>query len=256
MISRKLEGQYVKENRPTEEPLLSVRNLYNKKRHAPISLELRKGEILGLYGLVGAGRSEFLESLFGVVKPDGGEIFLNGQKIVNRTPYDAIKNGLAFVTEDRKSSGLALILSVKDNASITSVRKFYAGPFIDQARERADVREAIDFFRIRTPSERQLVRNLSGGNQQKVVLGRWLLSRPGIMLMDEPTRGIDVGAKREIYKFMSDFANRGNGILLVSSELPEVLGMSDRILVFKNRMFSGEIARADATEERLMQMAT
>ncbi|MDR1744215.1 MAG: sugar ABC transporter ATP-binding protein [Planctomycetota bacterium] len=256
MISRKLEGQYVKENIPTDQPLLSVRNLYNKKRHAPISLELHRGEILGLYGLVGAGRSEFLESVFGVVQPDGGEIFLNGKRVVNRTPYDAIKNGLAFVTEDRKSSGLALILSVKDNASITSIRKFYKGMFIDRPRESKDVQEAIDFFKVKTPSERQLVRNLSGGNQQKVILGRWLLSQPGIMLMDEPTRGIDVGAKREIYKFMSDFANRGNGIILVSSELPEVLGMSDRILVFKNRAFSGEVARADATEELLMQMAT
>ena len=256
MISRKLEGQYVKENIPTDQPLLSVRGLAKKNRHAPISLELRKGEILGLYGLVGAGRSEFLESVFGVVKPDEGEIFLNGQRVVNRTPYDAIRHGLAFVTEDRKSSGLALILSVKDNASITSIRKFYKGMFIDRPRELSEVKNAIDFFKVKTPSERQIVQNLSGGNQQKVILGRWLLSQPKIMLMDEPTRGIDVGAKREIYKFMSDFANEGNGIILVSSELPEVLGMSDRILVFKNKTFSGEVARKDATEELLMQMAT
>ena len=256
MISRKLEGQYVKENTPTDIPLLSVRSLYNKRRHEPISLELHKGEILGLYGLVGAGRSEFLESVFGVVKPDGGEIFLNGKKVLNRTPYDAIRNGLAFVTEDRKSSGLALILSVKDNACITSVRRFHKGPFINRARELEDVRKAIEFFRVKTPSERQIVQNLSGGNQQKVILGRWLLAQPTIMLMDEPTRGIDVGAKREIYKFMSDFANEGNGIILVSSELPEVIGMSDRIMVFKNRSFSGEVARADASEELLMQMAT
>ena len=136
------------------------------------------------------------------------------------------------------------------------MRKFYKGPFVDRAREARDVRRAIDFFRVKTPSARQLVQNLSGGNQQKVVLGRWLLSRPIVMLMDEPTRGIDVGAKREIYKFMSDFANEGNGIILVSSELPEVLGMSDRVLVFKNKAFSGEVRRSEATEELLMQMAT
>ena len=256
MISRKLEGQYVKENKHTAEPLLGVRNLARNNRHGPISFDLHKGEILGIYGLVGAGRSEFLESVFGVARPDAGRIFLNGAEVVNRTPYDAIRHGFAFVTEDRKSSGLALILSVKDNASITSVRKFYKGPFVDRAREARDVRRAIDFFRVKTPSARQLVQNLSGGNQQKVVLGRWLLSRPIVMLMDEPTRGIDVGAKREIYKFMSDFANEGNGIILVSSELPEVLGMSDRVLVFKNKAFSGEVRRSEATEELLMQMAT
>ena len=256
MISRKLEGQYVKENTPTDQVLLSVRNLTKKRRHGPVSLDLHKGEILGLYGLVGAGRSEFLESLFGVVQPDEGEILLNGERVVNHTPYEAIRHGLAFVTEDRKSSGLALIHSVKDNASLTSIRKFYKGLFIDRPRESSEVREAIDFFRVKTPSERQIVQNLSGGNQQKVILGRWLLAKPVILLMDEPTRGIDVGAKREIYKFMSDFANEGHGIILVSSELPEVIGMSDRILVFKNREFSGEIARADATEEILMQMAT
>ncbi len=256
MISRKLEGQYVKENTPTDVPLLTGRDLASKRRHDPISLQLHKNEILGVYGLVGAGRSEFLESLFGVTQPDFGEIFLNGKPVKHRSPYDAIKNGIAFVTEDRKSSGLALILSVKDNATLTSVRKFYKGPFLNRKRESQEVKRAIDFFDIRTPSERQLVRNLSGGNQQKVILGRWLLSQPTIMLMDEPTRGIDVGAKREIYKFMSDFAQAGNGIVLVSSELPEVLGMSDRILVFKNRAFSGEVNRADATEELLMQMAT
>ena len=256
MISRKLEGQYVKENTPTDTPLLTVRELWRRKYHAPISLQLHRGEILGLYGLVGAGRSEFLETVFGVGKPSGGEILLNGEPVRHRTPYEAIRNGIAFITEDRKSSGLALILSVKENASLTSIRKFYKGPFIDRKREKEEVQKAIDFFSIKTPSERQLVRNLSGGNQQKVILGRWMLSQPTILLMDEPTRGIDVGAKREIYKFMSDFADAGNGIILVSSELPEVMGMSDRILVFKNREFSGEVARADASEELLMQMAT
>ncbi|MDR0361956.1 MAG: sugar ABC transporter ATP-binding protein [Planctomycetota bacterium] len=256
MISRKLEGQYIKGNVPTLTPLLQVRDLVKRGRHEPISLELRRGEILGIYGLVGAGRSEFLESLFGVVKPDGGEILLNGKRASHRTPYDSIKNGVAFVTEDRKNSGLALILSVKDNATITSVRKYHRGPFVNRRRERDDVSRAIDFFSIKTPSERQLVRNLSGGNQQKVVLGRWLLSRPTILLMDEPTRGIDVGAKREIYRFMSDFASAGNGVIMVSSELPEIIGMADRILVFKDGRLSGEAARGEATEERLMQMAT
>ena len=256
MISRKLEGQYVKENTPTDIPMLAVRNLSGKKRHQPISMELRKGEILGIYGLVGAGLSEFLESVFGVSRVNGGDILINGAPARIRCPYDAIKNGLAFVTEDRKGSGLALILSVKDNTSITAIRKFNKSPFLHRRRELRDVRKAIDFFGIKTPSERQLVRNLSGGNQQKVVLGRWLLSNPDILLMDEPTRGIDVGAKREIYKFMSDFAGRGNGIILVSSELPEIMGMSDRILVFKNRALSGEVQRRDASEELLMKMAT
>ena len=256
MISRKLEGQFVKENTPSAEPLLEVRNLEKRGRHDPISLVLHKKEILGVYGLVGAGRSEFLESLFGVTRPDRGEVLLNGRPAGIGTPYDSIRNGVAFVTEDRKNSGLALILSVKDNATLTSIRKFYRGPFLNRRRETQDARRAIDFFQIKTPSDRQLVQNLSGGNQQKVVLGRWLLSEPGIMLMDEPTRGIDVGAKRDIYKFMSDFANAGNAVIMVSSELPEIIGMSDRILVFKDGRLAGEVARADATEERLMQMAT
>ncbi len=256
MISRKLEGQYVKENTPTTTPLLEVRDLSKKGKHDPISLTLNKGEILGIYGLVGAGRSEFLESLFGVNKPDTGDIRINGKPANNKTPYDSIKNGIAFVTEDRKNSGLALILSVKENATLTSVRKFYKGPFISRKREAEEVKRAIEFFRIKTPSERQLVQNLSGGNQQKVILGRWLLSDPSIMLMDEPTRGIDVGAKREIYKFMSDFANGGNGVVMVSSELPEVIGMSDRILVFKEGSLAGEVARENASEELLMKMAT
>ncbi|MDR3211938.1 MAG: sugar ABC transporter ATP-binding protein [Planctomycetota bacterium] len=256
MISRKLEGQYVKENTPTSTPLLSVRDLHRKNRHQPISLDLHRGEILGIYGLVGAGRSEFLESVFGVERPDGGEILINNRTLRIRSPYDAIQNGMAFVTEDRKGSGLALILSVKDNSSLASMRKSYRGVLINRKKESQDVQRAIDFFRIKTPSERQLVRNLSGGNQQKVVLGRWLLTTPSVLLMDEPTRGIDVGAKREIYKFISDFTRQGNGVILVSSELPEIMGMSDRILVFKNHALSGEIARKDASEEILMQMAT
>ncbi|MDR2392210.1 MAG: sugar ABC transporter ATP-binding protein [Planctomycetota bacterium] len=256
MISRKLEGQYIKENVPGNEPLLTVDKLFSRNRHNPISLELRQGEILGIYGLVGAGRSEFLESVFGVTRPDGGEIRVKGKRVTHDSPYAAIRNGLAFVTEDRKLSGLALILSVRDNTSITSVRKFNKGPFVRRRREALQVREAIDFFGIKTPSERQLVRNLSGGNQQKVVLGRWLLSKPEIMLMDEPTRGIDVGAKREIYKFMSDFAGKGNGIILVSSELPEIMGMSDRVLVFKDGSLAGEVKKSEASEELLMKMAT
>ncbi|MDR1612359.1 MAG: sugar ABC transporter ATP-binding protein [Planctomycetota bacterium] len=256
MISRKLEGQYVKENTPTDVPFLTVRNLRRRGKHEAVSLVLHRGEILGIYGLVGAGRSEFLESLFGVARPDGGEVLLEGKPVAHRTPYDSIRNGVAFVTEDRKNSGLALILSVKDNTTLTSIRKYHRGPFVNRRREMRDVLRAIDFFGIKTPSERQLVRNLSGGNQQKVVLGRWLLAQPSILLMDEPTRGIDVGAKREIYKFMSDFANEGNGVIMVSSELPEVIGMSDRILVFKDGRLNGEVSRAEASEELLMQIAT
>ena len=256
MISRKLEGQFVKENVPQDEVLLSVKNMTKKGVYNDIGFDLRKGEILGIFGLVGSGRSEFLSGLFGVDGRDSGEIFIEGREVANKTPIDSINNNFAFVTEDRKSTGLVLVSPVKENISITDIRKFSSDFFVNRKKEALNVNKMVDFFKIKASSTQQIVQNLSGGNQQKVVQGRWFLSKPQVLLLDEPTRGIDIGAKRELYKFMSDFVSEGNSIIMVSSELPEVLGMSDRIIVFKNGGISGELCRSEADEGKLMKMTS
>ncbi|AZO93290.1 sugar ABC transporter ATP-binding protein [Halocella sp. SP3-1] len=256
MISRQLEGQYVKENVPLNNNLLTVENLTKEGKYKNISLKLNQGEILGIFGLTGSGRSEFLNGLFGVEPADSGKIFINDKISKIKKPLSAMKNGLAFITEDRKETGLVLTSSVKENISVSSLKELSGKLFIDKKQEDIGVKEMVDKFRVKTPSVDQIVNNLSGGNQQKVVLGRWLLTNPRILLMDEPTRGIDVGSKREIYEFMSEFANNGGAVIMVSSELPEIMGMSDRIIVFKDGEIAGELNREEANEEKLMSIAS
>ena len=256
MIGRKLEEEFIKENNPSGNVLLKITGLKSRHVSEKISMEVHKGEILGIFGLMGSGRSEFFQALFGIDKNLSGMLEIDGKRKVIKSPFHAIKAGMAFVTEDRKESGLVLNASVRDNISIAALKAYENFLFINGKKENIAVNAVVDLFRVKTPSLKQIVRNLSGGNQQKVVLSKWLLTNPKILLLDEPTRGIDVGAKREIYKFMSEFASRGNAVIMISSELPEILGMSDSILVFKNGRVSAKLSRKEADQHSLMHHAS
>lgn len=250
-----MKDEFIKANTPGDDVVLKVRDFSRRGQFQDISLDLRSGEILGIYGLMGSGRSEFFSCLFGIDQPDSGTVEIRGKPTRIRKPSDAMDQGLALVTEDRKETGLVLTSSVRDNISMASLPSVCTMAFVNQRKEQANVGRMVDFFHVRTPSTEQIVRNLSGGNQQKVVLGRWLLTEPQILLLDEPTRGIDVGSKREMYGFMSDFAKQGHGVIMISSEVPEVLGMSDRILVFRDGRMVGLLDRAEANQETLVHLA-
>lgn len=223
----------------------------------PLRFSLRSGEIVGLAGLVGAGRTELLRVLFGVDQPLGGTIRIGGQPLTLRSPRDAIRAGVALVPEDRKQQGLVLEMAVRENIALAGLaRNQRSGGWVNAAKIRSDAAEMIEKLRIKTPSSRQIVQLLSGGNQQKVVLGKWLTMQPRVLLLDEPTRGIDIGAKEEIYRLMEQLAGSGVAILFVSSELEEVLGMSDRTLVMHEGRLTGELARHELSEEAVMRLAT
>lgn len=222
-----------------------------------ITFESRKGEILGLAGLMGAGRTELMLSMLGVWgKKASGSVRLFGKEIDTSTPSKVIKEGISYLTEDRKANGLVLIQNVKDNMALASLDKRLNNGFIDQDEELLAVNKTVADLRIKTPSIEQLTRNLSGGNQQKTVLGKWLLTNPKVLILDEPTRGIDVGAKYEIYTIMHSLVEMGISIIMISSELPEILGMSDRILVMCEGKIAGELMRSEATQEKIIAYAT
>ena len=221
-----------------------------------VSLTLRRGEVLGLFGLVGAGRTELLETLFGLHAGRAtGRILLKGRPVAFATPAAAIAAGLALAPEDRKRDGLVLPMSVAANASLASLDRTLRAGFVSESREAAYITPYIDRFRVKTPSLDQLIVNLSGGNQQKVILAKWLATEPKILLLDEPTRGIDVNAKREIYTFIDELARLGLGLIVVSSELPEILALSDRVLVMCEGRKTAEFNRADATAEKILAAA-
>lgn len=256
MIGRKLEDEYIKTNSPTEEYALEVNNFSKPGEFEDINLTLRKGEILGIFGLMGSGRSEFFHALFGIEKIYSGAVSVFGERRILKSPSHAMASGLALVTEDRKNSGLVLTSSIGENISLANLKTLSGHIFINKRKELDEINSYVRKFQIKTPTINQPVNTLSGGNQQKVVLSKWLMTNPRILLLDEPTRGIDVGAKREIYKFMSDFTNQGNAIIMISSELPEVLSMCDRIVVFRKGRISGEISRENASQEKLMHLAS
>lgn len=255
IIGREIKDEFAKFNEPTDETIMEVRELSRDDQVQDISLTLKKGEILGIYGLVGSGRSEFLDLIFGIEHADKGTIKIGDRFLDKHTPKDSINAGIAYVTEDRKDTGLMLGRSINENINIASFGVISTGGFIHDRKERARADDMITLFNVKTPDADQLVGNLSGGNQQKVVLGRWALIEPDVMLLDEPTRGVDVGAKKEIYKFMSEFALQGKGIVMVSSELSEIIGMSDRIIVFRDGRIAGELTAATATQTDLMKLA-
>lgn len=255
IIGGECDSEFAKFNQPGEEVMMEVKNLSWRNTVKDISLHLKRGEILGIYGLVGSGRTEFLDLLFGIQHADSGTVRVGNKTLARHSPKDAIRCGLAYVTEDRKQTGLVLCRSVSENVNISSFAAISRAGFINHGRERARTDEMIKRFNVKTPDGDQPVGNLSGGNQQKVVLGRWALLEPEVLLLDEPTRGIDVGAKKEIYRFMSEFALKNKGIVMVSSELNEIIGMSDRIMVFRNGQLAGELAAAGATQAELMKLA-
>ena len=221
-----------------------------------VDLSVRRGEVLGIFGLMGAGRTELLETLFGLHPGRGSAAcFVNGQPVSIKSPVDAIAHGLALAPEDRKHDGLVLGMSVKENASLASLARCERRGFLNEAAERDLAQEAVTRFRVKTPSIEQIIRNLSGGNQQKVILGKWLAAEPAVVLLDEPTRGIDVNAKEEIYTLVHELASNGLAVIFVSSELPEVLALADRIMVLCEGRKTAEFDRAAASEEALMSAA-
>ena len=240
---------------PSGPMMLETERLGRSGRFADVSLGVRQGEVLGIYGLMGAGRSEFLEAVYGLAPADRGSIRIKGRPARIARPADALAAGMALVTEDRKATGLVMTSSVRENATLSSLSQLSSGSFISRPRERAQVSRMMDLFRIKARSMDAPVRSLSGGNQQKVVLARCLGTAPRILLCDEPTRGVDEGAKRELYGFISRFVGDGGCAMMVSSELPEVLGMSDRIAVFRRGRVAGVLDAADASQSRLMQLA-
>ena len=256
MVGRELTHMFPKEHAPIGEVVMSVQGLNRGDLVQDVSFELRRGEILGLAGLMGAGRTEVLETIFGVHPAESGEIVIEGKPRRIREPNHAIAAGLGLLTEDRKRTGIMGVLSIRDNMVVASLPKYSPRGFLQPKRIDDACTEQRRALAVKTPSLNQLIQNLSGGNQQKVLIARWLLTLPEILMIDEPTRGIDVGAKSEIHRLMSALANEGKAIIMVSSEMPEVLGMSDRILVMHEGRITGELSRAEATQEKIMQLAT
>ena len=258
MVGRSLAAHFpvLPPDRPHERPLLSVRNLTMPDRIENVSLDVYPGEIVGLAGLVGSGRTSLLRGIFGADPYTSGTVELDGQPLPKRGPHESIADGLALVTEDRKNQGLVLGMSVRENVTLPHLELFSHLGRVDRGREARAVGKLADELHIRTPTLEQLVRNLSGGNQQKVVLAKWLLKSAKVICFDEPTRGIDVGAKAEIYELMVQLAQSGTGILMASSELPEVLGMSMRIGVMHNGRLVHVFNRGEATQEAIIRYAT
>jgi inositol transport system ATP-binding protein len=256
MVGRTISSIFPKENVPIGEEILSVRNLTRAGVFAGVDLNVKSGEIVGLAGLIGAGRTEVARAIFGLDPIDAGEIRLNGEPTHFASPADAIRFGVAMVSEDRKAEGLVLCRSVLENISLASLHKFAPGVFINDGAERSEAQRMINLLQIKTPSATVVADNLSGGNQQKIVIAKWLLGDLRLLILDEPTRGIDVGSKSEIHKLMVQLARQGIGILMISSELPEILGMSDRVFVMSAGAMMGELKRSDATQENIMRLAT
>ena len=256
MVGRELTDLFPKEEAEIGDVVLSVQGLNRGTVVKDVSFELHRGEILGLAGLMGAGRTEVLETIFGIEKADSGEVVLNGKTLRIKQPSDAIRAGMALLTEDRKLNGIMGVLSVRDNITTAALPRYSPHGVLRVGEMRKDSEDQREKLRIKTPSLNQLIKNLSGGNQQKALISRWLLTVPDVLMIDEPTRGIDVGAKSEIHRLMSMLAQEGKAIIMVSSELPEVLGMSDRILVMHEGRISGELSREEANQESVMHLAT
>jgi len=257
MVGRDISKYYALEPRSHGAVALKVdkvRTIQNPK-HA-LSFEIKSGEIVGVAGLVGAGRTEMLQTLFGVMPALDGSMEVQGHSVVIRSPIQAIQNGLALVPEDRKQQGLVLEMAVRENMSLASLGRDQNKGFLNHRREQDISREMVAEMKIKTPSDLQEVQYLSGGNQQKVVLGKWLAMKPRVLFLDEPTRGIDVGAKQDIYKLMEKLAEEGVAILFVSSEMEEIIGMSDRAIVMHEGKLTGTLMRDELTEESVMQLAT
>ena len=256
MVGREITQMFPKEEVPIGETVLSVKNLTLNDVFHDVSFDVRAGEILGVAGLVGSGRSNVAETLFGVTPASSGSIEINGKPIRIDSPNTAIRNRMAFLTEDRKDTGCLLILDILENMQVAVLQdQFVKGGFVREKQAYTACEEMSRKLRVKTPNLYERIENLSGGNQQKVLIGRWLLTNPRILILDEPTRGIDVGAKAEIHRFVTELARDGVAVIMISSELPEVLGMSDRIMVMHEGRVTGFLDRAEATQIKIMELA-
>jgi len=257
MVGREITQMFPKEDVPIGDVVLSVRGLTLNGVFSDVSFDVRAGEILGLAGLVGSGRSNVAETVFGVTPASAGTISIDGKEVKMTSPSVAMKHHMAFLTEDRKETGCFLLLNVQENAQMAVLQNDYARfGFVEQGRLAKDAATMANRLRVRTPDMHEPIVNLSGGNQQKVLISRWLMTRPRILILDEPTRGIDVGAKAEIHKLISQLAGQGVAVIMISSEMPEVLGMSDRIMVLHEGRVTGFLDRNDADQVKIMELAS
>jgi len=256
MVGRQLGERFPERDSEIGEERFKVEDFTSNGKFSNISFSVRQGEIFGIAGLMGAGRSELMEAIFGYRPIHSGKMWIDGNEVSIKSPYAAIKRGIGFITEDRKSKGLVLPLSVKENFSLTNLFKISNKSIISVKKEQNLVDEMINKLHVKTSSSELPVRSLSGGNQQKIVIGKWLGIEPKILILDEPTRGVDVGAKKEIYQIMNDLTKQGVSIIMVSSELPEILGMSDRIAVIHEGKLTAILNKSEANQEKIMQAAT
>ena len=256
MVGRELEDYYPTKASVIGKKMLEVKNFTSRGVFENISFDVKAGEIVGFSGLMGSGRTEIMRAIFGMDSFNSGDILVEEKAVHMKNPVDAIKEGIGFLTEDRKEEGLLLDFSIRDNISLAAIDNFTNRLFVDEKDERNFAELMMKRLNVKATDEEMAVSNLSGGNQQKVVLAKWIATGSKILILDEPTRGVDVGAKREIYQLMNELADRGVAILMVSSDLPEVLGVSDRIVVVHEGKIAGELSKQEATEEKIMSLAT
>lgn len=255
MVGREIDHLFPHTHTPTDDIIMRVSNLSTQEKLKNIGFELKKGEVLGVFGLLGAGRTELAKAIFGYDKVTSGDVYINGVKVKPGDTASAVKAGMGLVTEDRKEEGILHEMSVTENITLPTISEYQKGLVIDTAKERVESKKLVDRFRVKTPSLGHKIMFLSGGNQQKVLLARWMMKKIDVMILDEPTRGIDVGAKSEIHGLIDELASDGVAILVMTSEMPELLGVSDRILVMSNGKITEIIDRKDATQESVLTAA-
>ena len=255
MVGRKLDGSFPKEEVKLGENILEVDNLSNKGKFKKVNFNLRAGEIVGFAGLMGAGRTEVMRSVFGLDPYQEGTITIHGKEVKIKRVSDLIKRNLVMLTEDRRRFGIIPIRSVRENAALASLKRFIYKGRLHEKMERETIKSYCDKMRVKTPDYETTIESLSGGNQQKVLLAKWMITNPEVFILDEPTRGIDVGAKYEIYKLMTEIVKEGKGVIMVSSELPELIGMCDRIYVMAKGRITGMLSKNDFTQENIMKLA-
>lgn len=256
MVGRELGERFPERKAEIGDVKLEVQNLTVKGLFENVSFNVRKGEVVGMAGLMGAGRTEVAETIFGYRRAHGGDILIDGKKVSIKTPIDAMKHKIGYVTEDRKTKGLVLDFSIQENVSLANLKKVSSSGVVNKEKETSLVNQYIQQLKIRTSSPKQSAKSLSGGNQQKVVLAKWLGTEPEVLILDEPTRGVDIGAKKEIYQIINDLAQAGVAILMISSELPEIIGMADCVLVMHEGKITGQVSKEEMTQERIMHFAT
>lgn len=256
MVGRDIGDFYPEMDAEISDVKIELKNFNREGFFKDINIKAKKGEVLGISGLMGAGRTEIMRSVFGLDPKDSGEVFIDGKKIEIKNPVDAIKNKIGFVTENRQEEGLILDESIRENISLLNFDKFSKNSFIDKAKEKNLSDNLVDSFKVKTQSSESKISDLSGGNQQKVVFAKWYAIGPEILILDEPTKGVDVGAKREIYDLIKDLTNKGVSIILISSDLPELISLSNRIYVIHEGKIQGELLKKDASQEKIMTLAT